>query len=225
VCAAINAHDRERNEGDTVLRRRVAKVNSALDARDAIHEGVEKVQRNAEHDLAMFTGLEAPAALRATAASTTTIWQRTLNRLGAYAHRLDVAGSSQEVQAAVNFNARLRAAMSRDVTAERAGLIRLGGGVCQLDPPLVSRAIRIRGDGPDVGVRAPREHGLRRSGPDVGGNRATHPVPGSAAPVVQDRSPMRPNPSSPDVRTTPPNDMVAPADSGSARTHFGANVE
>lgn len=213
VCATINDHDRDRGTDDAALRRRVAKTRSPLAARDAILESVQKVQRAGEHDLAMLVGLDAPGKLRPTVVATARAWQRTLTRLGKYAHRLDVATDDRDVGAAVDYIARLRTRMQRDITTERAGLIRLGGGQCQLDPLVVSRAVRLV------------EH--HRSSP---GAQATDPAvmsagadasPGASSSTDDDG--VAPALPSPDVAPLRDNDMAMPsASSGDALSGAGA---
>lgn len=213
VCAAINDHDRDHVRTNAVLRRQVKKARTPIAARDAILASVERVQRDSEHDLALLAGLDAPSALRGTVAATARRWRETLSRLAEYARRLDVAEDDRGVWAAVQYNARIGTRVDRDVTAQRWGLNRLGGGQCQLDPRRVTRAIRLTwkkggdagGRSPDVKTRSPLIGRTERRGaaPKASGTQQAL-VPQRAVASGPGPSPdVRPKTYSPDVRSDP----------------------
>jgi hypothetical protein len=166
VCTAINGHEEDRAEEAKRLARRVARAKTTMAQRDAVQDATQKAVRNSEHDLAMLQGLNPPRSLVATAGRATAAWTRTLDRLRAYAHGLDVATSPAAVFAAVGRLAAARPAQQRDATAQRAALLKLGGGRCQLDEQPASGAVRVTWIGAD-GAEATKVSSRR------GGGRAT----------------------------------------------------
>jgi len=224
VCAAVNDHEDDRAENTAKVARRVARARTTLAQRDAVQDATQLVVRNGEHDLAMLQGLDAPRALTRTADTAAAAWTRTLDRLRDYVHRLDVATSPATVFAAAEHWSDAQLARHRDLTTQRAALVKLGGGRCRLDAEIATKAIRFTWIDPGAqGTRrsvtahskAPKGGGAGGSSPDGGTQTpaAAPPAGGSASASTGTAAP----PSSPDG--SPDATPAAPASrSGGAKS-------
>jgi hypothetical protein len=143
VCSEINRHEQERAEEAGRLARRLHMAKTTLAQRNALLESTLRSLRDGEHDLAMFDSLEVPRVLSATERKTTRAWNRNIDRVRDYAHHLDLASSSAKLDAAVDVLAGIRKPQQRDGTVLRTGLLRLGGGQCQLDPERVTKIVTL----------------------------------------------------------------------------------
>ena len=163
VCGDLNAVERARVRDARRLARRLRSAGTAAAQRDAVLDSVRLTLAAGGHDLALFQGLDAPRALAQPHRATATAWSRNLALLRGYAHRLDASRNRRQMLAAVETLSRSRPALGRDGIAVRAGLVRLGGGRCRLDPPVIERTITLPGSA--HGVITPAVNPARTAAP------------------------------------------------------------
>ena len=93
--------------------------------------------------LATFTALDPPKALRRTDRAVTAAWKRNLARQNDYAHRLDVAATRAQLEAAIKYLSSLRTPLVDDGVKMMSGLRRLGGANCDLRTPINTKTFPL----------------------------------------------------------------------------------
>jgi hypothetical protein len=143
ICDEVNANDRARARGDKAVKRELQRAKTVIAQRNALLDGVRRTAARSGHTLASLAALVAPPSLEATQTGTQAAWQRNLARLRDYSLRLDQAARRTRVAAAIDHLSTLRPALARDGDRVRAGLQRLGGPNCDLEPPVVTRTYTL----------------------------------------------------------------------------------
>lgn len=198
ICSSINRHDQDRSRETAAMSRRLKRARTTRAQRDALMTSTQRTMRNARDDLTQLAALPAPDQLVAIATRTTRTWQRNLDRVEEYVHRLDEAGTRPQLYAAVRRLASARAPIQRDLMTIRTGLRSLGGIQCGLDPERVAKVVTLPAlahDTPTGSVGAP----------------AAKPLPPSlAAPTPRSSS------TAPPAAAPPSSDVGPPAAGGGA---------
>ena len=147
VCSDVNEAERARVRDARRLARRLRVARTAVAQRDALLDSVRLGIAAGGHQLGLLEGLDAPPELAELHRATATAWSRNIALLRVYAHRLDATRDRRQLLGAIEILSRSRPALGRNGVTVRAGLARLGGGRCRLDPPIVERTITLPGSG------------------------------------------------------------------------------
>jgi hypothetical protein len=137
ICDEVNANDRRRARDDKAIKRRLERVDTTLEQRNAVLDGVRRSAARSGQTLASFGGIATPEALAVMHHATEVAWNRNLARLREYALALDNAGTRRRFLGAVEDVAQQRPAIGRDGDRVRTGLERLGADSCDLVPTRV----------------------------------------------------------------------------------------
>jgi hypothetical protein len=149
ICDDVNAAERSRAREVRGLGPRLKRAATTVRQRNLLLDGVNRSIARGVDESSHLAGLAVPEELGRSHAATVDAWQRNVDRVRAYAHRLDIAETRRRLEAAVAYLATIRGALSRDGTVLRAGLVRLGGDSCRLNAPIVTKTITL----PPVGRR------------------------------------------------------------------------
>lgn len=143
ICDRVNTAERARARDSRTLRRQLPKQRSTLLQRNLLLDGVNRSAVAGVDQSSRLSGLAVPEELAGRHATTLAAWTRNLDRVREYGRRLDGAQTRKQLEAAIAYLSRARPALSRDGTMLRAGLVRLGGSACRLDPPIVTRTVTL----------------------------------------------------------------------------------
>ena len=203
ICDEINESEEARRRDDRKLARELKAARGTLAQRDALLDAARRSAARSSHTLSEFAGMQAPRASAAVHRAAVVRWRRNLDRVLAYVERLDRAPDRTGLMAAVNRLSLERSALARDSQGVNEGLERLGADSCDLDPPVVTKAITL----PAAPTPRPSE---TPSGSGSGGDAETpEPTPTtsprvntpSSTPRVNTPSPANPAPANPRVNT------------------------
>ena len=138
-CDELNSNDRRRARQTKTIDKQLRRARTTIAQRNALLDGQRQEIARSGHALARFTALETPKGLVATRRATEAAWNRNLDRLRAYALRLDRVGTRNDLFAATRYLASLRAPLAKDGVKLMAGLERLGKASCDLNPPIATK--------------------------------------------------------------------------------------
>jgi hypothetical protein len=210
ICDAVNDSERARRRDDRRLARELAAARTTTGQRNALLDSARRAESRSSHTLAEFAGMS--VSPRAAAAHRTTVaaWRRNLERVLEYIQRLDRVAQRPSLLAAVDFLSVQRSALARDGLRINEGLERLGGENCDIDPPVVTKAITL--PGVPGRVNEPKHSADSATQPRP---RATPSAPSRQPSPEQESGPRvnAPAPSNPPTAATPdPRVNTPPAD-------------
>jgi hypothetical protein len=183
VCDQLNDDDSQRAREAKTIRRKLPRAKTPLAQRNLLLDGQRRTIARSGHALATFSALATPDDLRAARRTTAQAWNVNLERLRAYALRLDRAGTRAELIAAIDYLSDLRPQLAETGVTLMAGLRRLGGSTCDIRTPITTPAFTLPAlhRSHPVRHRHPRRHETHASdasGPGPTGT-GTPPVQGS----------------------------------------------
>jgi hypothetical protein len=194
VCDAANEAERARARNARRLARRLKRARTTLAQRDAVLDSAKETVVSSEHRLADFRGLDVPGELVAREREVSDAWGRMVVRQRGYAERLDASANRRDLLAAAETLPAMRTALAHDRVTPAAGLAKLGGGHCELEPPIVPQVVTLPNLKRSVN---PVDRRSTKSGrtvtPDV------EAPTGSSSPPPPQRPPPPPPPLRPDL--------------------------
>jgi hypothetical protein len=143
TCDALNRADQARARNARRLSKRLSHARTTLTQRNALLDSTKQILSRSERDLAGFRGLDVPAALQARERETARAWARIVARLRGYAQRLDAVTNRNDLLTTVRTLPAMRTALAGDGLTLIPGLIKLGGGRCKLNVPIVTPTITL----------------------------------------------------------------------------------
>ncbi len=157
VCSSLSAADRARAANGRRLAKRLRRASgrTPLGQRDALLDSIKPVLQASEHILARFKGLAAPRPRAPLHAETEAAWDESAMRLRGYAQRLDAATTQADVLAAVRVLSAMRGPLARAAVKRAANLVKLAGGRCRLEEPIVTPTITLPQTPPSVDPPTP----------------------------------------------------------------------
>jgi hypothetical protein len=207
ACSATNAADRESARNARRLSKRLKVVATVMDQRNALRDNVKQLLASSRHRLSAFMGLHVPDGLVTEARATSATWSRMIARWSGYLERLDAVTNERDLLAVAKALPAMHTAAARDGVTRNAGLVKLGGGSCELDEPIVP---------PTISLDAPRP----RANPPLGeapSRPEVKPVgpPANAGSTTTDPNPApTPAPGNPSYPVDPPPPSEAGGDDG-----------
>jgi hypothetical protein len=158
VCRRMNDDDKARAASDRRLAAQLRRARTTAAQRDALLDSARRSIARSSPTLSSFLALKPASGDLELHRATAAIWNRSVERIRDYAHRLDTASDERELRAAVDVLAEIRPSNQRDAVKLDANLERLGAGRCQLDAPIVTSTISLPGHAtpsPSVNEPAP----------------------------------------------------------------------
>jgi hypothetical protein len=143
ICRDLNAAEEVRSRDSRRLDKKLERAPTTIAQRNVLLDSARRSLARDSHALRRFEGLAVPLTLAARHRVTATAWKRNVERIRGYAHRLDEAGTRAELLAATEVLGDLRPALASDGDTLDAGLMNLGGGRCQFDPPAAEPTITL----------------------------------------------------------------------------------
>jgi hypothetical protein len=143
ICTDVNKADRAAATSVRQLKKRLRAARTILAQRNALLDAVRRNNASSANDLAQFNGLSNPSALRRRHRSTLAAWTANQDLVIEYQRRLDGAGTTSRLLAAIRYLASIRPKLARNSIDVRAGLVNLGAKKCELDPPIVTDTITL----------------------------------------------------------------------------------
>jgi hypothetical protein len=184
VCGTLNDDDLTHARDVRRLKRQLRADHTTVAQRDHLLQATYRTLHTAEAARTTFAALAAPSAGGEAVARATRAWDKTIERLRAYAHGLDAADRRADVVVAIHRLSDARPQFERDRTAYRTELARLGEGQCRLEPVRTPEVVPLpalhgRGHG-EVGPNAVTDGGTPRA---VGSDPPSKLAPSGAAPA------------------------------------------
>jgi len=144
VCDELNDAEEARRRDDRQIARTLPHTRGdEMAQRDLLLDAARRSTARSSHSLERLSGLRAPEGVAAAQRSTIIVWQRNMTRVLGYIERLDRATDRASLMKAVDRLSRSRTVLARDGSRVNAGLRRLGAESCELDPPVVAKAITL----------------------------------------------------------------------------------
>jgi hypothetical protein len=143
ICDQLNEDDRERAREAKTIRTKLPRARTTLAQRNLLLDGQRRTIARSGHALATFTALATPDDLAAARRTTAHAWSVNLDRLRAYALRLDRAGTRAELIAAIDYLSDLRPRLAETGVTLMAGLRRVGGSSCDIHTPITTPAFTL----------------------------------------------------------------------------------
>jgi len=192
VCDQLNEADRARRGNAKRLARRLRRGRSTLAYRNALLDSTKEILAWSERSLAGFSALDVPISLVTTEHATAAAWRRMVTRWRGYAQGLDQATNRDGLDATIKTLPAMRTAFASDGVKRTEGLIKLGGGRCKLDPPIVIPTITLPNTMTSVSPPSSPD-----TAPAPASSRGNAARPGTTA--ADDTNPVEPSSVSPDV--------------------------
>ena len=143
VCDDVNTDDSRRARHVKTIHKQLVRARTTTAQRNALLHGQRQTNARSADALATFTALDPPKALRRTDRAVTAAWKRNLARQNDYAHRLDVAATRAQLEAAIKYLSSLRTPLVDDGVKMMSGLRRLGGANCDLRTPINTKTFPL----------------------------------------------------------------------------------
>ncbi len=143
VCDDVNTDDSRRARHVKTIHKQLVRAKTTTAQRNALLHGQRQTNARSADALATFTALDPPKALRRTDRAVTAAWKRNLARQNDYAHRLDVAATRAQLEAAIKYLSGLRTPLVDDGVKMMSGLRRLGGANCDLRTPINTKTFPL----------------------------------------------------------------------------------
>ena len=138
VCLLLNEGESARARDARDLARRLRGARSVAAQRDLLLDSTNRRIADLVNEISKFSAITPLTDRAAEHRRIGAAWERNLERIRDYSHRLDGAGSRAQLAAALDVLYRARVPLSRDGLSVRAGISRLGGSHCHLDKPIVT---------------------------------------------------------------------------------------
>jgi predicted Ser/Thr protein kinase len=187
ICTEANMVQAARERRFDTHRRKLSAARTVAGQRNAILNETQ-LRLSASADLMARLDAEPPPSpdLAPVQGSTLRAWARNLRRLRSHRDALEDVGSHRELLRALN--GLPRSAIETDATRVAAGLRRLGGSRCDLDPVVPDPVLRVRRIPPNT------------QPPARGGGGSSNPTPPQPSPTPPAPAP----PAEPPPNPTPP---------------------
>lgn len=213
ICDDVNTAERARVRELRPLDRRVRRSRTTLQQRNALLDAVRRELDRSSHAAAALMALDPPKALSAGQRSTAAAWNRNLNRIKAYAQRLDHAFDRRGVMASISELSRQRSVIAGDGLRVTSGLERLGEAHCRIAaprptptltlPPVEDRVPSVK---PNASPSTPQAGGVGArapslAAPDARGGSGASGGSGAAGGGADQPGVNRPSPITPSVNT------------------------
>jgi hypothetical protein len=143
ICDELNESEQARRRDDRKVARELKATRGTMAQRDTLLDAARRSAARSSHTLSEFAGMEAPRVSAAVHKAAVVRWRRNQDRVLAYVERLDRTSNRKGLEAAVDRLSRERSALARDSQRVNEGLERLGADSCDLDPPVVTKAITL----------------------------------------------------------------------------------